>query len=182
MQRRICGGRWASIDGELRTYQPALRKPDYLHADARPGAAVQLMPQGKHRNATGETQKDTKETGHRRNTEETQKNHRRNTGGPPLLVVQRLDRIEARGPHGGIEAEDEADRDRDENASTMEVGRHDRRPAGEIADRPRQRDADDDPSRPPASEMSVVSIRNWRTSRAAARRWRGGRRSRASAP
>ena len=55
------------------------------------------------------------------------------------------------------------------NASTMD-GRDDSGPAREIADQPRQADADERcPHKPPVREMSVVSTRNWRTTSRLAR-------------
>ena len=58
--------------------------------------------------------------------------------------MERLHRIEACGTHRGVQPEDEADTHRHDERQHDRRGRHDRRPAGEVADRLRQADADDD--------------------------------------
>src|SRR6185295_6958177 len=64
---------------------------------------------------------------------------------PPLLVVQRLDRIQAGGFHRGIDARDEANRHRHRKCQSQRTAADDGGPAGKARDQARHRRADEQP-------------------------------------
>src|SRR5215471_15511612 len=66
------------------------------------------------------------------------------SGSAALLVVQRFDRVEARGADGGIEPEHDPDEHRHAEREDDRAGGHDRRPSREYADQLRQSDAKQD--------------------------------------
>src|SRR5205807_9925600 len=68
--------------------------------------------------------------------------------GELLLVMQSLHRIEARGLHRRIDAEDQPHEDRHRKRQEQRAAGDDRRPAGEARNEPRHRDPEYDAQRP----------------------------------